>query len=365
MLGDFCLLYNAALEERISAYRHGISLNYTQQALQLKDCRDAYTDLSRWSFSALQQVLRRLNKSYQACFRRIKNGEKAGFPRFRSRTRYHSADFRVGDGLTLKGDRIGVVGINDTIKVKWHRELSSHPKSAILINRCGKWFVIFHVEVDVDVARARSRKPNGIGIDAGLTSLVALSNGETEPTPQWCKDSQKKRRRLQRSLARKKRGSNGRRKAGQSDARHSRKIAAQRRDFQHKLAKRLVERFTHIAIEELNIKGLARGMLAKSVHNAAWGQLVAFVRYKAESAGSEVEAVSPRGTSQTCTCGAEVRKTLRVRVHRCGACGLVADRDVVSAQVVLSRASFGAGAALGALSRPAGVGLAPEAVCFS
>lgn len=364
MLGGFCTLYNAGLEERISAYRiAGIRRTYHDQALTLRDCREGYPDLARWSFSAEQQVLRRLDKAFKAFFRRLKSGEKPGFPRFRNRSRYHAAEFRVGDGLRLKNERIGFVGVDGLIKVKWHRELASTPKSAILVNRAGTWAIIFHVEVDAE--SIAQRRPSVVGVDAGLSSLVALSNGDTIPTPQWFNDSQAKRRRLARALARRKRNSSGRRKARQNYARHSQKIAAQRRDFQHKLTRRLVDSHTHIAIEELSIKGLARGMLAKSFHNAAWGQLIAFLTYKAESAGTIVEAINPRGTSQTCTCGAEVAKTLRVRVHRCNACGLVADRDVVSAQVVLQRSSFGVGATLGARSIARGLRLAPQAVCFS
>ena len=112
--------------------RTGITRNYAAQALTLRECREVYPELSRWSFTALQQVLRRLNKSYQRFFDRVKRGEKAGFPRFRSRARYRSADFRVGDGLTLKSERIGFVGVDGTIKVRWHRDLPSKPTSAIV-----------------------------------------------------------------------------------------------------------------------------------------------------------------------------------------------------------------------------------------
>lgn len=364
MLGDLCTLYNAALESRISAWRANISLGYAAQAITLKECRDVYPDLSRWSFTALQQVLRRLDKSYRAFFRRVKAGEKPGFPRFRSRSRYNSADFRVGDGLRIdKDSRLRIVGVKNSIRVKWHRDLPSAPNSVILVNRAGKWFVIFHVEVTAQ--EPVQCRPNVVGIDVGLTSLVALSNGETVKTPQCYRDSQPKRKRLQRAVARKRKGSHSRRKAIRDLARHSQHVACQRKDFAHKLSRQLVTRFTHIAIEDLNIKGLAGGMLAKSVHNAAWGQLIAFTRYKAEEAGVEVEAVNPRGTSQTCICGASTPKTLRDREHVCETCGLVADRDVVSAQVILQRSSFGAGAALGAQSKDIGPRLAPEAVCFS
>jgi putative transposase len=113
-----------------------------------------------------------------------------------------------------------------------------------------------------------------VGIDLGLISLVALSTGETVATPQHTRLASKRQRRLQRALSRCKRSSNRRRKAKVRLARHSAKTANQRRDFSHKLSASLVARFSHIAMEDLNIKGLVAGMLAKSVHNAAWRQLV-------------------------------------------------------------------------------------------
>jgi putative transposase len=88
----------------------------------------------------------------------------------------------------------------------------------------------------------------------------------------------------------------------------------------------------------LNVKGLAGGMLAKSVHDVAWASFFSKLAYKAASAGRRLKAVNPRGTSQTCTCGAAVWKELSNREHVCTACGLVAPRDVVSAQVILQRA---------------------------
>src|SRR5690606_31568554 len=146
------------------------------QADELKAVRCAAPELARWSFTAEQQVLRRLDKTFKAFFTRLKRGDKPGFPRFRARTRFHAAEFRVGDGLTIrKSGKLGFVGVPGEVKVRWHRALPSEPKSAILTRQCGKWYVIFHVEVE---AQERSG-PDSVGIDFGLTSLVALSTGET------------------------------------------------------------------------------------------------------------------------------------------------------------------------------------------
>ena len=124
MLADFCRLYNGCLEQRIDAWeRRQISLGYSMQAAELKAVRCAIPELARWSFSAEQQVLRRLDKTFKAFFARGR-----GFPRFRATARYHAAEFRVGDGLTIrKGGRIGIVGVPGEIKVRWHRTCRANP----------------------------------------------------------------------------------------------------------------------------------------------------------------------------------------------------------------------------------------------
>lgn len=334
MLVDFCGLYNAGLQQRIEAYRRrGISLRYGHQAGELKVCRAADPDgLGRWSFSALQQVLRRLDQTYAAFFKR-----RRGFPRFRAAARFHSATFRVGDGLTLKKDRrFGVVGVPGGIKVVWHRDLPQDAKlgTAILTHQQGKWYVVLSVEAQF----AETCGTGTVGIDLGLNSLIATSDGETVAMPRFARRAQKAQRLRQRALARCQRGSKRRLKAKARLAAGSARIARQRRDHLHKLARSLVSRYQGIAFEDLNMAGLKRGMLARSVHDAAWSLLVQFVRYKAESAGAEVVMVDPRGTSQTCpACGTIKAKTLSVRVHACD-CGCVLDRDVAAARIVHQRA---------------------------
>lgn len=354
MLGGLCDLYNAALQQRIEAYRRrGLALRYGQQAAELKAVREADERLASYSFSAEQQVLRRLDKAFAAYFRRIKNRSgNAGFPRFRARSRFDSADFRVGDGLTIrKGKRLGIVGIPGEIKVRWHRTLPPDAKvgAAVVSRSRGKWFACFRIEVPDAAPEPRPFAP--VGVDLGLASLVALSTGETVPAPRHTAKAAKALRIAQRTVARRKRHSRRQRKAKASVARLSARVAAQRRDFSHKLSRSLVDDFTHLAFEDLSIAGLARGMLAKSVHDAAWHQLLQHVTYKAACAGSVVALVDPRGTSQTCPdCGAVAAKTLAVRKHRC-ACGCTLDRDVAAAQVVLQRATFGPGTGPQAISQ--------------
>ena len=352
MLGAFCDLYNACLQQRIEAYqRRAISLNYYDQAAELRAIREADERLAGFSFTAQQQVMRRVEKTFKAFFGRVKKKKaKAGFPRFKARDRYHAAEFRVGDGLSVKKNgRIAITGVAGEIKVRRHRPLPAGAKlgQAILTRQAGHWYVVFQATFPEVYGPQPFR--GDVGVDVGLASLAALTTGERVPAPQWTKRAAKSLRRHQRAVARCRRGSSNRRKAKQRLARFSARIANRRRDALHKLSRDLVNRFSHIAFEDLSITALARTMLAKSIHNAAWGQLISFTTYKAANAGGFVAKVNPRGTSQECACcGMIVAKTLKDRVHHCPRCGAVEDRDVNAARVIRRRAfsNLGPGAGL-------------------
>jgi putative transposase len=334
MLSDFCSLYNAGLQQRIEAYRRrGVSINFAQQASELRAVRaEDPSGLARWSFTATAKVLRRLDQTYAAFFRR-----GTGFPRFQASSRFHSTNFCVGDGLTIRKDRrVGIVGIPGGIKVVWHRDLPPGAKlgTAILTRQQSKWYVVFSVEA----VFAETCGSGSIGIDLGLSSLIATSDGETVKAPRYARKAQKAQRRRQRALARCERGSKRRLKVKARFAASSAKIVRQRRDHLHKLSRSLVSRYRGIAFEDLNTAGLKRGVLALSIHDAAWSTLVQMVQYKAASAGADVVLVDPRGTSQTCPdCGTVKPKKLSERVHSCK-CGCVLDRDVAAAKIVHQRA---------------------------
>jgi putative transposase len=165
-----------------------------------------------------------------------------------------------------------------------------------------------------------------------------MSGGKSVPHHRWYQKAQAKLRRAQRQVARRQKGSHRRGKAVQRLQKIHQRIKNQRNEFQHKFTFWLVQNFGTIAVEDLNVQGLAGGRLAKSVHDVGWAAFFSKLAYKAENAGRTLKAVNPRGTSQTCTCGARVSKELWDREHRCTACGLLAPRDVVSAQVLLQRA---------------------------
>ena len=359
-LGEARSLYNAALQERREAWRmQKISLNYFDQANQLKDIRDA-DNLDLANFSACQDVLRHVDKTFKAFFRRIKAGEKAGYPRFKSRDRFNSYTFPVwGDGCHLTDTgKVKIQGVG-IVKLKMHRPISGVIKTLTLRKEAGNWYACFSVAINVpDVVPS----PDAIGIDLGLYSFATLSDGQLIANPRNLKTGLGRLRRCQRKVARRKKGSNGRRKAVRLLQKAHTRIRNRRSDFQHKLSRQLADNYGLIAVEDLNIKGLSRGMLARSVSDAAWGSFLAKLAYKVEYTGGQLIKVNPNGTSQVCSrCGClpDVPKTLADRIHYCS-CGLVIDRDVNAARNILR---LGLSLATGTWHN--GAGVVAEAVCFS
>jgi putative transposase len=232
------------------------------------------------------------------------------------------------------------------IKVKLHRLVTGKIKTVSVIREAGKWYVSFRVESEAEPLPA---KINAVGIDVGLTTFAVLSDGTEIENPRYFKQAQAKLRRAQRKVARRKKGSKKRRKAvGLLQKQHAH-VRNQRHDFQHQVSRWLVDNYGLIFVENLNIKGLAAGMLAKSVNDAAWGGFLQKTSYKAAKAGRIYREVEAAGSSQTCLCGASVPKTLRQRWHKCEACGLSAPRDHVASQIIEAR-----GRRVCALSNPLG-----------
>jgi putative transposase len=330
---EACRLYNAALQERRDAYKFsGVSISYRDQSDQLKEIRDT-GNLELANFSACQDVLRRVNKTFQGFFSRIRKGKKTGYPRFKSIHRFDSFTFpSYGDGIKLLDSgklRIQGVGI---VKTKLHRAVEGKIKTVTIKKECGRWYACFSVVCEPE---SLPESKEVVGIDVGLTAFATLSHGEEIENPRHYRKAQRKLRLAQRKVARRNRGSKRRRKAVVLLQRAHEHIRKQRADFHHKLASMLVMVYGFIAIEDLNIKGLASGMLAKSVNDAGWGSFIEKLSYKAENAGRQLVKVDPRGTSQTCLCGASVPKDLSQRWHQCSSCGLSASRDHVSAQLIL------------------------------
>jgi putative transposase len=322
-----CELYNAALQERRDAYKVSMtSIGYHAQAIQLPEIKTIREDIRGVHSQVLQDTLRRLDKAFDAFFRRLKTKEKAGFPRFRSRLRYDSFTFPQ-TGFAVKGGKLSLSKIGK-VKIKLHREIEGKFKTrTITRTSTGKWFACFAVE--------QTRKPESqniseaIGVDVGLREFAVLSNGEAIANPKFFRANEKRLARAQRKLSAAKKGSPERRKHRKVVAHVHEHIANKRKDFAHQESRKLVDRFGVIVFEKLNIRGMLKNhCLAKSIADAAWSQLVQFTTYKAENAGRCARQVNPRNTSQMCSvCGEIVKKDLSLRIHNCEGCGLVLDRD--------------------------------------
>lgn len=305
------------------------------RGFELRQRRGSGLDMNAWCQG---EVLARLERTFEAFFRRCANGGAPGYPRFRSKARCDSLTWQGagnGGGWSLVDGRLRLQGVGH-VKVRWHREIPAEAKiKTVTVKRsAGKWYVCF--SLDGVPARPLPRTGSCVGVDLGISTFATLSTGETIEGPRAFRNAQAALRRAQRRVARRQDGSHRQRKARAAVVRHHVHVREVRRDHRHKTARMLVERFDLIAVEDLNVDGLTRGWLAKDVADQGWGQFLATLGDKAEEAGRELVAVDPRGTSQTCSgCGAHVAKALSVRVHSCPSCGFEADRDVNAARNVL------------------------------
>lgn len=318
-------LYNAALEERIDCYRKtGKGRSYFDQTKALTELR---RDGTPYSQSMERAPLRALDLAYKAFF------NLGGFPRFKGRDWFKSIGWVDHDGWKFDGT-FYAKGLG-TIRVHQHRALPGRAKTARIKREGRHWYLYLATAVE---ASADNDNGVAVGIDLGLSTFAALSDGTMIPNPRFGRKAEKELRRRQRALARCKRGSKRRAKVRERVAQAHLFVRRARRTHHFQIAADLVRRFGTIAVEKLNTKGLARSALARSVNDAAWGQFISILSDKAESAGRKVIKVDPRGTSQTCPeCGQVKAKELRERVHACD-CGYTADRDVAAARVILHRA---------------------------
>lgn len=333
-------LYNSALEERREAYRKcHKSINLYDQTYQIKEIRQIREDFGNLNFNSCQITLMRLDKAFKAFFRRVKAGQAPGFPRFKSRSRFNSVAFTFRNGLRIKDNRLYVQGVG-SIKVKWHRVLPEDCNAKqVIVMRDSRdhWYAVFQIEMPDKPKLVHTGEP--IGIDLGLSSFVTLSNGEKVEPPQYYRKAERKLRVQQRKVSRCKRFSRRWRKANKLVSKTHERISNQRKDFTHKLSSGLVNQYSLIAVEDLNVNGMNRSHFAKSINDAGWSQFLMMLTYKVENTGSQVVKVNPYNTSQVCSgCGSIVKKELSVRVHQCPDCGLVLDRDHNAAINILHKA---------------------------
>ncbi|WP_030454226.1 RNA-guided endonuclease InsQ/TnpB family protein [Herbidospora cretacea] len=363
-LEDHRQLYNAALEHRRTVYaKAGVTVRYGDQSAELKHIRaDDPEGQGRWSFSSQQATLRRLDRAFAAFFRRVHLGRAPGFPRFKGRSRFDTVEWpKDGDGCrwnsqpchpTATYARFQGVG---HIRVHQHRRVSGTVKTMSVKREGDRWFVI--VSCDDVPAAPLPATGDAVGIDLGVAWLLTTSDGKHIPNPRHLAASAGRLAAAQQELTRKQRGSGRRRKTVTRIAALHAKVGRQRLDYAHKAANLLLRDHDLIVHEALQITKMTRrarpkpddeggflpnGAAAKaglnrSVLDAGWGVFLTILSYKAESAGRELIAVNPSGTSRTCAqCGhSAADNRVSQAEFRCIACGQAAHADVNAAINIL------------------------------
>ncbi|HEY9901837.1 MAG TPA: transposase, partial [Candidatus Sericytochromatia bacterium] len=305
--------------------------DFYSQKRDLVNSKALFPEYKAIHSQVLQDCVERVKKTFDRWLKGDCNGKKSGKPRFKGLGRYRSLTFPQMKQDCIQGKFINLPKIG-LVKLIQHRSLPNgfKIKTATVTRKVDGWYVTLSLE-DTSIPVLTPEAPNldnTIGVDMGLKAFLVDDSGKDEPIPQHYRKAEKHLKRLQRSLSRKKKGSNRRKQAVQRVAKAHLKVSNQRKDFHYKTAKKLLSQGKHIAHEKLNIKGIARRRLAKSTHDAGWGQFLSILSIKAERAGLLAIAVNPNGTSQNCSgCGTKVPKTLSDRLHTCSECGLTLERD--------------------------------------
>jgi putative transposase len=323
-----CRLYNTALEQRKTAYeRRHISISRYDQEAELKEIRSALSEYNAIHSHILQDVLTRLDRTYQSFFRRVREGQTPGYSRFQGANRYNSFAYKqFGNGATLDNGFLVFSKIG-RLAVRWSRPIEGTPKTVTISREADGWYVRFSC-VDVP-AQPFPPTGNRTGIDLGIEAFVTFSDGTRIFQPGWYRRAERRLKMAQRCVSRRKKGSNRRRKAVARLAKAHQQVRRQRQDVHHKTALALVRANDTIYHEDLQTANMVKNHhLAKSISDAEWSAFLGILSFKTAGAGRSVVAAPPADTSQICSgCGVVVAKGLSIRWHRCPDCGVSLHRD--------------------------------------
>lgn len=326
-------LYNTCLEQRIYEYKtHKKSITFYTQKKELPVLKKELPIFKTVYSQILQNVLERLDKAYLAFFKRLSKGEKAGFPRFQGKNRFHSFTYPQS-GFKLNGKFLSLSKIGK-VRIKCHRQVQGKIKTCTIVHKNGRFYACFACEMTEAINVSTTNQT--VGVDLGVTHLAITSDHQFFDNPKHLPKAEKRLKQLQGAVSKKKKGSNRRLNAVRLLSKWHEHIANKRRDTSHKVSRQLVNNYDFIVFEDLDIQGMVKNNhLAKNITDSAWRQLIQFTQYKAENAGKEVVCVNPYNTSQTCSsCGNIVKKILMERMHVCP-CGYEEHRDVNAAKNIL------------------------------
>lgn len=323
----------------IPELRNNPNYNSQQDSLpQLKKDRPWYKELHS---QVLQNAVKRVELAFDRFLTGDCNGKKSGRPRFKAANQYKTFTYP-----SMKDDCIdkGFITLPKFGKVKLiqHRAIPDgyKIKTCSITKKADGYYANLSLEDKTVPTIKPDFNPDSItGIDVGLKKFLTTSNNDVVTIPQYYRKSQKRLRVIQKRVSRRKKGSIGRQKAVKQLGKQHKKVADKRKDFHFKTANNLLKKYDVVAVEDLNVKGLARTRLAKSILDAGWSSFLSILTNKAVNAGLLVIPVKAFGTSQDCSsCGVKVPKKLHVRWHDCPSCGCSLDRDHNAAINIKNRA---------------------------
>jgi putative transposase len=326
-------LYNHFLEQRKTAWgTEKKSLSRYDQSNTLKTLKQEHKFLNNVYSQVLQNVSMRIDLAFRAFFRRIKSGDKPGFPRFRGKVRYDSFTYtQAGFKLLKSVVQLSKIG---GVKIKLHRPIKGIVKTCTIRRTpTGKWFVTFVCVIEHKPIE-QPAEPS-IGLDMGLEHFTTLSDGNHIENPRFFKKEEKALAKTQRKLSAQKKATKVRAKARKIVTRVHERINWKRHNFAHQEARKLVNRFNTIAVEDLSINDMQKNnfrSMNKSIGDAAWRMFLNCLSYKAEYAGQKLIQINPAYTSQTCSvCGNRQKLKLSDRMYHCPCCDLEINRDINAA----------------------------------
>ena len=312
---------------------------YSQKAslTQLKVDRPWYKEIHS---QVLQEVPKKVEITFERWLKGDSNGKKSGRPRFKGLGQYKTFTYPQFKRHHFANNKITLSKIGD-VKVIVHRPIpvGFDIKTVSVTKKADGYYVTLSLDDQtVPTIKPDFNSDNIVGIDVGLIDFYVASDGSRINAPKHLRKAEGKLKSAQRRVSRRKKGSNRRKKAIKKLAIQHKKVADTRKDFHFKTARTLLDKYDVIAVEKLNIKGLVKTQLAKSINDAGWGQFIIILSNKAENAGLKVITVNPNGTSQECSnCGHKVKKRLSQRMHNCPVCHTSLCRDLNAAINIKAR----------------------------